>query len=659
MKQMLAKSEFPCVTLPAARLEHPQTTQQGLGRMAEWMRACSMGNTQTDKHMPAVEPGVPELVYSWLGDTLPDWARVSLRIAGRTSGLSTVLICSRKVGVVDGVTRQVWLEDFYKPPEVKWATKKGIRFGFRNGFWRKTFERFIVLEQYATSQGVSSLFHAEVDNLLFNVKDLTHRLNDAGKGFFCPRDATNRGVASFVYVNDTTTLRQMVETFFDDSIPMTSDMELLGHLLQHNEHFYSLPTERIMGDPPVPEWSALSIEQTKGLFDAAAIGQFMFGIDPTNCGMFLRNGFLNEHHGCDFWKLFFVLDVETGKCTLSRKPNGEGEVPLYNIHVHSKLFKAIAEPRRLSRIIDRLNNGQTTLLSVRLVQWRPIRAALSRLNGAYRKLASRLRRHFSPEVSQKKLQAFIKTTKSGRAKPTLEITNPSLAIVIPCYGHAPFLHEMFDSITNQTVQPQQVIFVVDHSPDNSLRILQDLVAQYRSTLSSQLTLLNNEVNLGQAASLNKGIDYAHTDLIMILNDDDYLMHDSVEVTIKLLKRYPQAALLGGHALHFGGNELASHPKLIESMCPADNIEIDLRLPSQVAGYRHYNDINMTHSGSSFYKSACDTIGGYQPNKALRVVPYSDRDFQLRMNALFPIALSNITPLSCWRHDSSVDRGVNS
>ena len=98
--------------------------------------------------------------------------------------------------------------------------------------------------------------------------------------------------------------------------------------------------------------------------------------------MFLRNGVLNEHRGWDLWQLYFTLEVEVGKCTLSRKPNGEGEVSLYSIHVHSKLFKAIADPGQLSRLIDRLNNGQTTLLSVRLVQWRPIRVVLSRLKRA-------------------------------------------------------------------------------------------------------------------------------------------------------------------------------------------------------------------------------------------------------------------------------------
>lgn len=324
----------------------------------------------------------PELVFAWLGETVPDWARVSLRIAARTSGLPTVLICSRQVGVVDGITRHVWLEDFYEPPEGKWAAKKGIRYGFRNGFWRKAFERFIVLEQYVASHRVSSFFHAEVDNLLFRVNTLTQRLDAAGRGFFCPRDAKTRGVASLVYVNDTATLTRMVEAFFDERIAVTSDMELLGHMLQRDGTFYSLPDQRVLTGEASRDWSTLPVDCTGGIFDANALGQFMFGIDPRNGGVCMRNGFLNEYRGCDLWGLHTHLDVEAGECSLSRKPGREGEIPLYNIHVHSKLFQTIADPVKLARIIDRLNDGQTTLLSVRLGQWRPIRAVLSRLNRA-------------------------------------------------------------------------------------------------------------------------------------------------------------------------------------------------------------------------------------------------------------------------------------
>jgi len=281
------------------------------------------------------------------------------------------------------------------------------------------------------------------------------------------------------------------------------------------------------------------------------------------------------------------------------------------------------------------------------------------LKNLHRKFRIGLKERLRPEISQRRVRAFIKS-KGGIEKPRFSSEgNPSIAIVIPCYGHAPFLEEMFESIRQQTMAPKQAIFVVDRSPDNSLEILRGLISKYQSVMSCELIILQNDSNLGQAASLNKGIEYSNTEIIMILNDDDYLMHDSIEVSYKILKRYPDAALLGGHSLHFGGDELKNSIKLIESICPVEKIEIDLRYPTQTLSYRKYNDINMTHSGSSFYKAAWKTIGGYYPDKSKRLVHFSDRDFQLRINALFPVALSNITPLSCWRNDSSVDQGVNS
>lgn len=279
--------------------------------------------------------------------------------------------------------------------------------------------------------------------------------------------------------------------------------------------------------------------------------------------------------------------------------------------------------------------------------------------GLHRRIRRSIKDTFRPEVSQRKVRSFSRN-KQGFSAPNFSLgANPSLAVVIPCYGHAPFLEDMFESIRLQTTSPNQVIFVVDDSPDDTLQILEGLVRHYANEMTAQLIILENEKNLGQAASLNKAIEYSNTDLIMILNDDDYLMHDSIEVAFTIFRKYPGAALLGGHALHFGSDDLKSLPKLIQSICPVGNIEIDLRPPELVAAYQKYNDINMTHSGSCFYKSAWEVIGGYYPDKSQRLVHFSDRDFQLRMNALFPVALSNITPLSCWRNDSSVDQGINS
>ena len=283
----------------------------------------------------------------------------------------------------------------------------------------------------------------------------------------------------------------------------------------------------------------------------------------------------------------------------------------------------------------------------------------NQVRGIHRRLRKTIKERLNPEIHQSRVRAFIKSKRASSQIATFPSINPSVAIVVPCYGHAPFLKAMFESIKQQTLAPKQVIFAVDCSPDASAMILEELIREYQGQTNTELILLNNEKNLGQAASLNKGIEFSSCDLIMILNDDDYLMHDSIETAIQLLGKYPRAALLGGHSLHFSSDQLANTPKVIQAICPLDRIEIDLRPPEKALQYRKYNDINMTHSGSCFYKSAWQAIGGYYPDKSLRLVHFSDRDFQLRMNAIFPVILSNITPLSCWRNDSSVDQGVNS
>jgi hypothetical protein len=67
---------------------------------------------------------------------------------------------------------------------------------------------------------------------------------------------------------------------------------------------------------------------------------------------------------------------------------------------------------------------------------------------------------------------------------------------------------------------------------------------------------------------------------------------------------------------------------------------------------------MTHSGMTVLRAAWAVVGGYRSDPRARVVPYSDRDFQLRVASLYPIAVID-EPLVWWRSDSSVDAGVNS
>lgn len=264
-----------------------------------------------------------------------------------------------------------------------------------------------------------------------------------------------------------------------------------------------------------------------------------------------------------------------------------------------------------------------------------------------------------PEVSQARLKQFVREMK-GRPPVSWPLEAPgSITLVVPCYMHAAFLPDLFESVTAQTRQPDELIFIDDGSPDDTREVAANLIARYRSTAGGRSTLLVNERNLGQAASLNCGIATASSDLIMILNDDDYLMHDAIEVVLDFFRQYPDVAMVGAGSVHFAGHDaLAAAPKLSTAHVGSALPPVVHR-PRDVPRIRNYTDLNMTHSSSCFRKVAWEAVGGYRVDKSKRVVPFSDRDFQLRINSMWPVAVAYTRPLAFWRSDSSVDAGRES
>ena len=79
-------------------------------------------------------------------------------------------------------------------------------------------------------------------------------------------------------------------------------------------------------------------------------------------------------------------------------------------------------------------------------------------------------------------------------------------------------------------------------------------------------------------------------------------------------------------------------------------------PAAARTYTSARQLDMCHSGSIFLKSAWQDVGGYYPDQTRRVCLFSDRDFQLRVNCLYPVAVVEDVPFAFRRAGSSVDRG---
>jgi glycosyltransferase involved in cell wall biosynthesis len=264
-----------------------------------------------------------------------------------------------------------------------------------------------------------------------------------------------------------------------------------------------------------------------------------------------------------------------------------------------------------------------------------------------------------PRISQRRLRSFVREM-DRRPMVSLPLEAPeSIALVVPCFKHAAYLPEMLESVVSQTRPPEEVIFVDDCSPDATGEILRTFVAGHSRPPRRRCELLVNDRNMGQAASLNRGISAASSDLIMILNDDDYLMHDAVESMLGFFRGHREVALIGAEYIGFSGRDALAAAAKTSTAHAAPGSSLVVHRPEEVLGYRYVDELEMTHSGLCFLRTAWEAVGGYRTNKKKRVTPYSDRDFQLRVAAVWPVAVAANRPFSFWRNDSSVDGPLNS
>ena len=298
------------------------------------------------------------LIYVWIGAELPFWAKDALKLSQKLCGVETILLTNRAVENCSDVDNHLYIEDFY---EFFLPTDLVKNDNFRDGFWTKTLERFLVLRSFMRFASLKKIFHAELDNIIFNIADLSGRLDSVGSGLFSPRDSESRGIASLIYINNSLCLDCFTHVDLNNTGVGLNDMTFLGLQLQFSKQFFSLPTENSFDNHQNKKWKYISSEIAGGIFDAASLGQYLFGIDHRNTFFPSFNGFINENSGAHLKYLNFEVDLSAGVCEV-RIQNNNKRFNVYNIHVHSKIFEIIKNHEQLEMLINRINNGKKTLV---------------------------------------------------------------------------------------------------------------------------------------------------------------------------------------------------------------------------------------------------------------------------------------------------------
>lgn len=114
---------------------------------------------------------------------------------------------------------------------------------------------------------------------------------------------------------------------------------------------------------------------------------------------------------------------------------------------------------------------------------------------------------------------------------------PLISILITVYNRANFIAEAIESVLASTYTDFEVIIVDDCSEDKSVEI-----AKGFEKLDNRIKVYKNLTNLGDYNNRNKAASYATGEYLKYLDADDLLYPHCLEVMVKALLKYPEAAL---------------------------------------------------------------------------------------------------------------------
>jgi hypothetical protein len=273
------------------------------------------------------------LVHS--GNLFPEYLNDCIELSLRQNLDIDLLISSN---FHDRIKHQVNLEkieDYYDDLYSNFSNKSFDN-NFRDGFWNRTSSRFFIISNYAKAKNLKSFFHIENDVALFsNLIKFQNILEKTNKEVALVMDAPNRCIPSIMWFKDHCILNDISNYIFKNN--HLNDMQSLSE-------FFHINRDRVFNFPIIPKFNKNSnidysnyFDEFNSIFDGAAIGQYLFGIDCLENPNKKTTGFVNEttiFKSSDF-RYFF----KNGYPYMILDSNEE--VPINNLHMHCKNLKQL------------------------------------------------------------------------------------------------------------------------------------------------------------------------------------------------------------------------------------------------------------------------------------------------------------------------------
>lgn len=300
----------------------------------------------------------PPLVFVYLGKKLPEYVKYSMLLACETSHCDVVLLSEVALDIKNDNYKNVLIQSFYDYSEfIEIAKSLNFDKDFWDGFWLKTLERFFVLKQYMKHFEINKCFHAEADNMVFNLSGLSQKLDSIGEYMFIPKPSQDIAIASLIYINNIKSIGMLCD-YAKEKSNATNEMQILANFINElPDYAKALPTD-IAFDEDI-DFEYISSEVSGGIFDAAAIGQWLFGIDMRHLNKPLYNHFKNFKLGYkNIENLKFEYEISLNRLKVYDQLRNFN---LYNVHIHSKTHKKLIKITFFENVLNK-NNAKKRLL---------------------------------------------------------------------------------------------------------------------------------------------------------------------------------------------------------------------------------------------------------------------------------------------------------
>ena len=197
---------------------------------------------------------------------------------------------------------------------------------FRNGFWNNCSKRIFLLYEYMKKFNIGNVIHLENDVLLYT--DMNYKFDDK---IYLTMDSKNRCIPGIMYISRYQLLKKLIDNYNYKH----NDMINISNFYNNNKDI--VKTFPIIDDSVDKCIYNENFQEFNGIFDAAAIGQYIGGVDPRN-KRGNTEGFINETCVIKYNKYNFLW-IKKGSHFFPYIKINNKLIPINNLHIHCKKLK--------------------------------------------------------------------------------------------------------------------------------------------------------------------------------------------------------------------------------------------------------------------------------------------------------------------------------